>query len=138
MRRVRKLTIDNKVNFFDSLRRGDAFTYSQTFLAEDVIAMAAEKGLEIHYCKPHTHLYRTYGCRTFYVRKSPNDLLGKTTEDKVIDGIMAVADEVNTGNKPSLFHIAMIMVEHLGDDAKSIIFSEARKVNIHDDDRTER
>lgn len=60
----RKLTLANAHFFFSRLKVGDVFTYSGSFLPEDVSKRGKEVGLNIKYCAPGTKEYKEHGAMT--------------------------------------------------------------------------
>jgi hypothetical protein len=62
------LTERNKDIFFQELKVGDVFTYTDlTFIPKEIKQLAAEKGFEVEYCKPGSDEYNAYGSNTMKV-----------------------------------------------------------------------
>ena len=57
----------NLDKFFDSLKEGELFRYSDAYILEEVRKMGERRGVTVEYCPPGTHEYKTYGCMTVRV-----------------------------------------------------------------------
>lgn len=65
--RTKKLTENNEDNFFQSLVVGEVFTYSTSFIPQEIKKIAIENCLRVEYCKPGTSEYKSHGCHTMVV-----------------------------------------------------------------------
>ena len=64
LKRHRFVQDEVEKKFFDRLKVGDVFTYSDEYTLQDVAAIAKQYGKEIAYCQPGSPEYKEYGCYT--------------------------------------------------------------------------
>jgi hypothetical protein len=64
---TKKLTENNEKEFFQTVSVGEVFTYSNSFIPQEIKKLAKENGLKVEYCKPGTSEYKAHGCHTMVV-----------------------------------------------------------------------
>lgn len=67
MQTMKKLTMRNLDTFFENIKEGDIFTYSEAFNPQEIVELAAKKAVRAEYCPPGSPEYRSHGCFTMKI-----------------------------------------------------------------------